>query len=97
MLHSYIIFIKKIITAKKNCGSKKTSRKTAAGVIPLVRLSGIEPPHMASEATALSTELQAHIKGSASKMLYPTNNIISKTLEICKRLCYNLYRIFSEQ
>ena len=35
MLHSYIIFIKKIITAKKNCGSKKTSRKTAAGVIPL--------------------------------------------------------------
>ncbi len=27
----------------------------------MVRLNGIEPSHMASEATALSTELQAHI------------------------------------
>ena len=29
--------------------------------IKLVRLSGIEPPHTAPEAAALSTELQAHL------------------------------------
>ena len=32
----------------------------SAGVIQLVRLTGVEPAHMASEATALSTELQTH-------------------------------------
>lgn len=33
----------------------------SAGVIHMVRLTGVEPAHMASEATALSTELQAQI------------------------------------
>ena len=32
----------------------------SVGVIHMVRLTGVEPAHMASEATALSTELQAH-------------------------------------
>ena len=41
-------------------------------------LNGIEPSHMASEANALSAELQAHyIK------------IIPDSIEICKCLCYN--------
>ena len=38
----------------------------------MVRLTGIEPAHMASEATALSTELQAHTyaKFSVTIILY---------------------------
>ena len=47
----------------------------------LVRLTGIEPAHTASEADALSPELQAHI----NKNTY-NNIIIAKTLEICKHL-----------
>lgn len=43
----------------------------------MVCLNGIEPSHMASEATALSSELQAQIY---------TYNIITNSLEICKRL-----------
>lgn len=42
----------------------------------MVRLTGIEPAHMASEATALSPELQAH----NHNIIY----IISKTSRICK-------------
>ena len=44
----------------------------------MVRLTGVEPAHMASEATALSTELQAHKK--------PTIYIIPENGKICKWL-----------
>ena len=55
---------------------EKLRRETARGGSPLVRLTGVEPAHMASEATALSTELQAHI--------ITLTNIIAQTLEIFK-------------
>lgn len=41
------------------CKIKKTQNKSAS-VFSLVRPSGIEPPHTAPEADALSTELRAH-------------------------------------
>ena len=45
--------------------SAKKERPAREGVpflySPLVRLTGIEPVHTASEAAALSAELQAHI------------------------------------
>ena len=51
----------------------------SAGVIHMVRLTGVEPAHMASEATALSTELQAHItdKSALMKSISATFLIIS--------------------
>ena len=40
---------------------KKKRRRTSLHLsFPLVRPSGIEPPHTAPEADALSTELRAH-------------------------------------
>ena len=38
----------------------KRKREWRSFQLLLVRLTGVEPAHMASEATALSTELQAH-------------------------------------
>ena len=56
--------------------AKSRERKRARGFV--VPLTGVEPAHMASEANALSAELQAHyIK------------IIPDSIEICKCLCYN--------
>ena len=38
----------------------------------LLRPSGIEPPHMAPEAIALSTELQAHLGVPKDTLIYYT-------------------------
>ena len=62
---------------------KKVSEPASANVVGrtgsvLVRLTGVEPAHTASEADALSTELQA--------LFLSYHIIISKSLEICKRL-----------
>lgn len=45
---------------QKACLCVCKSRLNFYNIIILVRLSGIEPPHAAPEAAALSTELQAH-------------------------------------
>lgn len=46
-----------------------------------IRLTGVEPALVASEATALSVELQACKYINADNII-----IISKTIEICKHL-----------
>lgn len=51
------------------------------GSDPMVRLTGVEPAHTASEAAALSTELQAHIKCRIKH----TIDIITEKLRFCKR------------
>ncbi len=54
----------KCILNREEVSSKITKSYAGCVAFNLVHLSGIEPPHMASEATALSTELQAHIHKS---------------------------------
>ena len=61
---------------------------------PLVRLTGIEPAHVASEATALSTELQAYI----FRMLYKNfitekQDSVIKAMQSDEKICTALSEI----
>ena len=69
--------------SREDGGESRQDTKKPAASGGLVRLRGIEPPHPAPEAGALSTELQAHMK--LRSLVYHTfSKMKSIFLENCK-------------